>query len=31
MNFINDDEINSITKFEILQDFSEEDIEQCEF
>jgi hypothetical protein len=31
MNLINDDETNSITKFEILQNFSEKDIEQCEF
>jgi hypothetical protein len=31
MSFINDDEINSITKLEILQDFFEKNIEQCEF
>ncbi len=31
MSLINDDETNSITKLEILQDFSEENIEQCEF
>jgi hypothetical protein len=31
MSLINDDETNSITKLEILQDFFEEDIEQCEF
>jgi hypothetical protein len=31
MNLINDDETNSIIKLEILQDFFEENIEQCEF
>jgi hypothetical protein len=31
MNLINDDETNSITKLEILQNFFEKNIEQCEF
>jgi hypothetical protein len=31
MSFINDDKTNSITKLEILQDFFEKNIEQCEF